>query len=147
MSRGEHVRESISLFNLVIQATEPPQRGEASVGGYCHEHTVCVAEMLWVTRYGKAFDFWSYDLAQWLALQSDTEGVPVEKENHTVLLRVRGLVCTTFARELKRLERDCGWMVDVRATKDAVGPHIPGIVWLLVWAEVSAQRACEMSPD
>ena len=109
------------------------------MGGYCNEHTICISENLWVTGYAALFDFWSYDLAQWMGIESYTEDIPLPKDNNIVLVRTRGQDCVGFTKVLQEVERACGWMQDVLTTRDRVGPgpHLPQSLWLLVWTEVS----------
>ncbi|KAI0710772.1 hypothetical protein C8Q76DRAFT_798304 [Earliella scabrosa] len=120
---------------LWFKAGAAPQRREWGVSGYCNEHSLCLDEMAWVYVHGQRFDFWSYDLAQWMRIGSSHEDIPVNKDNVTVFMRVRGVIPVEFPTELRQAEVQSGWMQRVSPTEDAIGPPLTGRLWILLWVE------------
>ena len=52
--------------------------------------------MGWVRLHGEKFDYWSYDLAQWMRLDVINDEIPLEKECRVVFIRVRSVTCVGF---------------------------------------------------
>ena len=107
------------------------------VGGYCNEHMITLSHMWWVYSRGDKFDYWSYDLAQWLKLDRITEGIPVEKECRMLFVRVGDTRCLGFTAELCYAEESTGWLKSPHTLAETLARPIHGRTTVILWTEVS----------
>ena len=105
--------------------------------GYCDEHVLYLAQLPWIYSQGHDFDFWSYDLCDWVTLDRPSQAIVLEKEFDTCLVRVRGVVCHCFGSALSRAETSKRGSTASLSPARALGDEMPGALWALVWTEAS----------
>ena len=92
--------------------------------------------MSWIYCRARDFDYWSYDITQWIELDRPSQSIPVEKEGLPVFVRARGTVCASFGDKLYEAEHEAGWLQAWAGAREAVGPPVASAIWTLIWHEV-----------
>ena len=106
--------------------------------GYCDEHLLYIAQMAWIYSLGDDFDFWSFDLCDWVQLERPSQAIHLERDYDTCLIRVRGVVCHRFGTTLSCVEASSTTNTSRVPLAEAVGDAIPGFLWTLLWTEVTS---------
>ncbi|KAI0705699.1 hypothetical protein C8Q76DRAFT_801432 [Earliella scabrosa] len=138
-SEDEHSDDCAGPYKVTVvlwYATgESAEKRMWEVGGYCNEHMITLSHMWWVYSRGDKFDYWSYDLAQWLKLDRITEGIPVEKECCMLFVRVRDTRCLGFPAELCYAEESTGWLKSPHTLAETLARPIHGRTTVILWTE------------
>ena len=93
--------------------------------------------MGWVRLHGEKFDYWSYDLAQWMRLDVINDEIPLEKECRVVFIRVRSVTCVGFPAELLLVEEATRWLMKPGPKIENSICSIQGCVSVIIWHEVT----------
>ena len=117
-----------------------PEGRRCEVDGYCNEHVLYLAQIAWIYSRGNEFDFWSYDLCDWVQLDRPSQAISLEKGFDTCLLRVRGVICHAFGTALSYAETSNSASIPCVPPSQAIGDAMPGSLWTLIWTEVSVLR-------
>ncbi|KAI0746126.1 hypothetical protein C8Q76DRAFT_688977 [Earliella scabrosa] len=117
------------------QAKRTPEGRLCEVDGYCDEHVLYIAQIPWIYTLGNDFDYWSYDLCDWVELDRPCQAIHLETNFDVCLLRVRGVVCHRFGSTLSSAEGSQRAKTSRVPLAEAVGEPMTGSLWALLWTE------------